>query len=81
VKFVLRASYLSQGAWGDLFPILARLVHQNNGLFTPLQLIDLIERDVFFSCNLLCMSFAELKELPPAERRSGIGRRLEKFKT
>jgi hypothetical protein len=80
VKFVLRISYISQGAWEDLFPLLARIVHQETGLYAPRQLVDLIEEDAVFLCNLLCSSYAELREQPPVERRRAIESSLGKYR-
>jgi len=80
VKFVIRVSYLSQGTWSDLFSTLVKLVHQDIGLCSRKQLVELIEHDVIFSCNLLCMSIAELKNLPSSGRRSAIEQSLEKIK-
>jgi hypothetical protein len=80
VKFVLRISYVSQGAWEDLFPILARLVHQESGPCGPAQLIDHIEQDVVFSCNLLRRSYAEIRQWTPVERRLVIERNLESYR-
>jgi hypothetical protein len=78
IKFILRVSYISHGAWGDLFSILATLASKEPDLCMPSQLIDFIERDVVFSCNLLCKSYAELSQLPVALRRSAIESRIEK---
>jgi len=72
IKFVLRVSYISHDAWGDLFSALAALTRNEPDLCSPLQLIDFIERDIVFSCNLLCKSFAELSQMPPALRKSAI---------
>jgi hypothetical protein len=80
VKFILRISYVSHGAWDDLFPLLVRIVHQEPGLYAPRQLIDLIEEDVVFLCNLLCSSYSELRQQPSAERRGAIERSLEKYR-
>jgi hypothetical protein len=79
VKFVLRIFYVSQGAWEDLFTILVKLVHQESGRCTPRRLIDLIEQDVVFSCNLLCASYAELRQWPAVQRRLAIESGLEKY--
>jgi hypothetical protein len=72
IRFVLRVSYVSHGAWEDLFHIVAALAGREPGLCSPSQLVDHIEEDVVFSCNLLCKSYAELSQLPAAERRSAI---------
>jgi hypothetical protein len=80
IKFILRASYISHGAWGDLFSILATLSGKEPDLCRPAQLGDFIERDVVFSCNLLCKSYAELGQLSPALRRSAIEDGIEREK-
>lgn len=79
IKFILRISYVSQGAWDDLFPIVVRQIHQEPGLCTPAGLMDIIEQDVVFSCNLLCRSYAEIRELSAAKRRSAYQDSLKKF--
>jgi hypothetical protein len=71
-KFVLRVSYVSQGAWEDLFPILSEIAHQESSPFNTERLIDFIEQDVVFSCNLLCRSYAEIRQLSPVQRRLTI---------
>jgi len=78
-KFVLRINYVSQGAWEDLFPILSKIVHQEPGPFDPERLIDLIEQDVVFLCNLLCRSYAEIRQLPPVQRRLSIEGGLARY--
>lgn len=78
-KFVLRISYISQGAWDDLFSILARLACREPGRFAPARLVDLIERDIVFACNFLCASYAELRQQTAAQRRSAVESRLEKY--
>ncbi len=79
-RFVLRISYISQGSWEDLFSTLARLAYQEPGRFTTAQLIDLIEQDIVFACNLLCASYAELRQQTAAQRKSAIESRLEKYR-
>jgi hypothetical protein len=72
IKFVIRISYISQAAWDDLFPTVVRQVCDEAVLCTPAQLVELIEQDVVFSCNLLCGSYAEIREWPAAQRRSAL---------
>jgi hypothetical protein len=72
VKFILRASYVSQGSWGDLFLVLLRLVCQETNLCDSAQLISLIDQDITFTCNLLQKSHNELSQWPAAKRRSAI---------
>jgi hypothetical protein len=60
--------------------LLVRIVQQEPGLYAPRQLINLIEEDVVFLCNLLCSSYSELRQQLPAERRGAIERSLEKYR-
>jgi hypothetical protein len=76
VRFVLRVSYVSQNAWDDLFPILVKCAGEGAGRISLEQLVDFIEQDVVFSCNLLCRSYADLKLLPSAQRKRAIKDRL-----
>jgi hypothetical protein len=78
IQFVLRVSYISQGSWDDLVPLLARLVREPGMCGTAL-LIDHIERDIVFSCNLLCSSYADIRQWPPNQRRLAIESGLEKY--
>jgi len=80
VKFVLRISYISQGAWEDLFAGLVKIAHRDSFLCAPGQLIDLIEKDVVFLCNLLRASYADLRQWPPALRRQAIEGCLERYR-
>ncbi len=79
IKFVLRISYIGQGAWDDLISILARQIQEQPGLCSPDLLLDLIEQDVVFSCNLLCRSYAEIREWPAGQRRSAIASSLRRY--
>lgn len=81
IKFLLRVSYISHGAWGDLIPMLASLLLKEPDLGQSRQLIDFIERDVVFSCNLLCKSYAELSQLPSDQRRAAIASGIERYAT
>lgn len=71
-KFVLRVSYVSHGAWNDLFPILLKEVLRDPAPVRAAQLIDIIERDIVFLCNLLCRSYGEIRELSSHQRRRAI---------
>jgi len=71
-KFVLRVSYVSHGAWNDLFPILLKEVLRDPAPVRAAQLIDIIERDIVFLCNLLCRSYGEIRELSSDQRRRAI---------
>jgi hypothetical protein len=72
IKFVLRVSYISHGAWDDLFTVLVKQVYNEPELYSPEKLIDAIEQDVIFSCNLLCNSYQEIRLWPEAQRRKAI---------
>jgi hypothetical protein len=72
IKFVIQISYISQAAWDDLFPTVVRQVCDEAVLCTPARLVELIEQDVVFSCNLLCRSYAEIKVWPAGQRRSAL---------
>lgn len=80
VKFVLRVAYISQGSWEDLFPILVRIVRDEPGLCSSDRLLEWIEQDIVFSCNLLCRSYAEIREWPAAERKLALERGLSNYK-
>jgi len=80
MRFIIRVSYISQNSWDDLFPILAKRVLQNSEIERREQLIDFIEQDVFFSCNLLCRSYQEIRQLPRDQRRQAIESGLKHYK-
>ncbi len=79
-KFVLRASYVSQGSWQDNVVLLVTLVDQEAGASRRSILIDRVEQDGVFCCNLLHESFANLKKWPPLRRREAIEARLGRWK-
>lgn len=72
VRFVLRVSYISHGAWDDLFSLMVKQIYKGSANERIAQLVDLIERDIVFSCNLLCRSYGEIRELSAAQRRKAI---------
>lgn len=76
VKFVIRVSYISHGDWEDFFAAVVRQVREEPALCSSATLMDLIEQDVVFSCNLLCGSYAEIREWSPDQRRLAIEDRL-----
>jgi hypothetical protein len=80
IKFILRVSYISQGSWEDLFPILVKIARDEPGLCSSARLLDWIEQDIVFSCNLLCRSYAEIREWPAAERRLALERGLSDYR-
>ena len=81
IRFVLRISYVSQGSWEDLVSMMIRLVREEPGLCTPGQLLDLIEQDIVFSCNLLCRSYTEIREWSAVERRQALEKCLEQYQS
>jgi hypothetical protein len=72
VKFILRVSYVSQGSWHELFDTLVDLVNRQPELYNRESLLNLIEQDGIFTCNLLRESFGNLRSFTPAERRRTI---------
>jgi hypothetical protein len=75
IRFILRASYISQGGWNDLFAMLVRIVDGEPQPRTVLT--DFIEQDAIFACNLLCGTFSDLKHQNPDDRRAAIEKALE----
>ncbi len=76
VKFILQACYISQGAWQDNFIKLIHIVDAEKETGPRTMLVDQIERDGIFCCNLLRESFANLKTWSSAQRRAAIEDRL-----
>jgi hypothetical protein len=80
VKFILRACYVSQGGWQDLFDMLVELSQCEPHLCPRALLTDKIQQDVVFCCNLLCESFANLRKWTAAERCAAIEKRIGDWK-
>jgi hypothetical protein len=76
VRFILRASYISQGGWHDLFSTLLTGVCEEPGQNGLSLLTALIAQDAVFSCNLLCRTFPELAQCNDRERSAAIEDRL-----
>ncbi len=76
VKFILRISYISQGTWNELFDTLVSLVDSEPEKFSLAVLVDLIQQDVIFACNLLREPLANVRHWTPAERKVAIERKL-----
>lgn len=72
VKFAIRISYVSQGAWDDLFTTLLKQILEKQGECSIARLVELVEQDIMFSCNLLCRSYTEIREMSAPQRRSAI---------
>jgi hypothetical protein len=79
IKFILRACYISQGSWEDLFAVLVKLVGREPGARNRSLLINLIEQDAIFCCNLLHDSFPNLKSWTLQERKLAIGRSIDDY--
>jgi hypothetical protein len=77
VKFVLKACYISHASWEDLFFMVVRIVDEEPEAFGRSALIDLIEQDAMFCCNLLHKSFSDLKKQTPLDRRLAIDKNLD----
>jgi hypothetical protein len=78
MTFILRASYISQGSWQDLFYILSDLVSGEAESDRKSMLMDRIEQDSVLCCNLFRESFADIKKWSFAERRAAIEKVLER---
>ena len=72
VKFILRASYLSHNLWSDLFSALLKLVDQDPGMYRRPMVLDILEQDLVFCCNLLHSSYDQLRTLSPEQRRTAV---------
>jgi hypothetical protein len=79
IRFILRVSYISHGSWGDMVPILLKLVRQESGGSGIEQIIEAVQREVVFFCNLLCKSYEELRQLTPDQRRQHIENSLGQY--
>ncbi len=76
VTFILRACYVSQGCWQDLFDMLVELSKREPALCPGDLLMERINQDLVFCCNLLCETLANLRKRPPADRRAAIEERI-----
>jgi hypothetical protein len=76
VRFILRASYLSHNLWCDLFSGLMKLSEQDPQLYQRDLVLDLIEQDFVFCCNLLHIPYDEFCALRDAERSDAVRIRL-----
>jgi hypothetical protein len=72
IKFLLRITYISQGSWDDLFQLLVKHLSTDPGKGSISMLLDLIEQDVVFSCNLLCSSYIEIRQWSSSQRRTAL---------
>jgi hypothetical protein len=79
VKFILRACYISQGTWQDSFVSLVEVVNQAGRPGRRFLLIDRIEKDAVFCCNLLCESYATLRSWSPLQRRAAIEAAIDRL--
>ena len=72
VTFILRACYLSHDLWCDLFVVLLKLVEQDPGLYHRSRIIELIEQDFVFCCNLLHKTYDQLYDMSGEQRMAAI---------
>lgn len=79
IRFALRVSYISQGSWEDMVPLLLQLSRQELGEGYLEQLVEAADRDIVFSCNLLCKSYEEIRQLAPDQRRQAMAGNLENY--
>ncbi len=72
VRFILRACYLSHSLWCDLFVVLLKLVEQDPGLYHRQKILELVEQDIVFCCNLLHTTYDQLHSMSAEQRRAAI---------
>jgi hypothetical protein len=72
VKFAIRVSYISHGVWEDLFASVLKQIMDGSTLCSRAKLVELVEQDIVFACNLLCRSYAEIREWTSDQRRLAI---------
>ena len=79
IRFVIRISYISQGSWEDMVPVLLRIMREDRIEGATAMLVAAIEQDVVFSCNLLCRSYEEIRQFTADRRRRAIESGLENY--
>jgi hypothetical protein len=79
IRFVIRISYISQGSWDDMVPILLRIMQEERIKGATAKLVAAIEQDIVFSCNLLCRSYEELRQFTTDQRRRAIEGSLDYY--
>lgn len=77
VKFILRACYISHNHWQDIFFALADLADQEPERYHRPLLIELIDEDSVFCCNLLHQTTESLLGWTAAQRQEAIEKALE----
>jgi hypothetical protein len=78
-RFVIRISYISQGSWEDMFPVLLRIIREESVEGSSAKLVAAVEQDIVFSCNLLCKSYEEIRQLTSDQRKRAIASSLENY--
>jgi hypothetical protein len=78
-RFVIRISYISQGSWEDMFPVLLRIIREESVEGSSAKLVAAVEQDIVFSCNLLCKSYEEIRQLTSDQRKQAIASSLENY--
>ena len=79
IRFVIRISYISQGAWEDMVPALLGIVRESGDDAALRLVVDAAEKDVVFTCNLLCRPYDEIRSLDAGRRRREIAAALERY--
>ncbi len=78
-KFILRASYISQSHWQDLFVDLVHFVSRDPEKYQRDTIIRQIESDSMFCCNLLHEPFQNVIIRRPGELRKAIEKKIAAF--
>lgn len=76
-RFILRASYISHNYWSDLFDTLVVRVCQDSRSLLRESLIQHIENDSVFCCNLLHETYENILAWRPGDIRKSIEKVLE----
>ncbi len=72
LRFILRVSYVSHHHWYELFLDMARMANEDHApVHLPL-LVEMIEQDAVFACNLLQSPPDVLCQSTPLQRRITI---------
>ncbi|MDI9613779.1 MAG: hypothetical protein QM330_12165 [Acidobacteriota bacterium] len=79
IRFVIRISYISQGTWEDMIPALLGIIRESGNDAALRLVVDAAEKDVVFTCNLLCRSYDEIRRLDAGRRRQEIAAALEGY--
>jgi len=76
VKFILRVCYISHNHWQDIFFTLADLAEREPERYRRPLLVEMIDQDSVFCCNLLHQTTESLLGWTPAQRQEAIEKAL-----